>query len=424
MKILLINPVKRKHILSIAPPLALATIASYIPEEYDVEIIDENISPLKFKDCDLAAISLVTSTAPRGYEIAKKYKEKGAKVIIGGIHPSMLPKEAINYCDSVIVGEAESVFKDILKDFKNNLLKKFYYGKRLPMLNMPRPRRELYKKRYLMQNLETARGCPFCCEFCSVSAFHGKTYRQRPVKDVVDEMSTIKQKDIFFVDDNLFGVSQKNEERAISLFDSVKPLNKRLSAQTSLNMADNEKVLKSASDAGMKGLFIGIESLDENNLKLMGKGVNLSRIKDYKKIIKKIHDYGIVIVGSFIFGNDFDTKDTYKGIIDFIKDVDLDANMFSFLRPLPGTRFYDRLMKEDRIIYKNYPKDWGRYDGVVFKPKNMTVEELEDCMMDALKETASLGISRFFKSMSTSKSLKISAGMFAYGQMELGRPYK
>ncbi|MBW2983786.1 B12-binding domain-containing radical SAM protein [Candidatus Woesearchaeota archaeon] len=422
MRILFVNAARKKHMFALAPPLALATLAAHTPQNYTIEIVDEYVSSLKFKDFDLVAISCTTDAAVRGYEIAKKYREKGAKVVMGGVHVSMLPNEAINYCDSVVIGEAESVWKIVLNDFENNSLKKFYYGKRLPMVNMPIPRRDLFKKRYVMQNVETARGCPFRCEFCSVSAFSGETYRQRPVKEVIDEIETIKQRNILFVDDNILGVGKDNEERAIKLCNELKPLNKRLFAQTSINVADNDEVLKAFSDAGMKVLFVGIESLNKKNLEQMGKGINLGRIKDYKRIIRKIHDHGMCVLGSFIFGNDYDTKKTFKDIIEFINAADLDANLFHFLLPLPGTRLYGRLFKENRILYTNYPDDWKKYREVVFKPKNMTSEELELNTYDALKQTTSLGFSfnKFLKSMSITKSLSVSTGIFIYNYIKSG----
>ncbi len=422
MRILLINPSDKNHVFSLAPPLALATLAAYIPEKHDVELVDENVSSLGSKDYDLVAISCTTDTIVRGYEIAKKYREKGAKVVMGGIHVSLLPNEAINYCDSVVIGEAESVWKNVLNDFENNSLKKFYYGERLPMVNMPVPRRELYKKRYVVQNIETARGCPFHCEFCSVSAFSGETYRQRPIEEVIEEIQTIKERHILFVDDNLLGIGKDNKERAIKMCNELKPFNKRALAQVSMNVADDDEVLKAFSDANITGLFIGIESLNVENLKQMRKGVNLARVSDYKKIIKKIHDYGMIVQGSFIFGYDYDTKDVFKDTVDFINDIDLDANLASFLRPLPGTKLYTRLLNENRILYQDYPNDWRKYRRVVYKPKNMTAEELESGTYEVIKKTTTLRLSfkRFLNSLSTARSPSISMGLFIFNRLRSG----
>lgn len=424
MKILFINPAQKKYPISLMPPLALATLAAYTPEKYDIELCDENVSSIKFKDYDLVAISCMTITAVNGYQIAQRFREKGITVIMGGIHPSILPDESINYCDSVIIGEAESIWNEVINDFENNKLKKFYYGERLKMDNMLIPKREIYKKRYLVQSLQTARGCPFQCEFCSVSLFNGMTYRQRPIKDVIDEVQTIKQKDISFVDDNILGIGKENETRTIQLFNELKQFNKSFSSQASLNIADNDKVLKALSDGGLQGILIGIESLNKENLKQMGKGINLVRLDDYKKIIKKLHDYGILVVGSFIFGGDYDTKDSFGDIVEFSKDVNLDINLFSFLRPLPGTHLYKRLKEEKRLLFTNYPDDWTKYHGVVFKPKNMTPTELESYGYDAFKQNKSLGVcfNRFVSSFSVTKSFKMSMSLFFYNHFRGWQP--
>lgn len=424
MKILFINPANKRYPMILTPPLALATLAAYIPEKYDIELCDENVSSIKFKDYDLVAISCMTITAVKAYQIAQKFREKGTKVIMGGIHPSILPNESINYCDSVIIGEAESIWNELLKDFENNKLKRFYYGKQLQMNNMLLPRRDLYKKRYLVQNLQTSRGCPFQCEFCSVSLFNGKKYRQKPIKDVINELDTMKQKDIFFVDDNILGLGKENEIRTINLFNELTQFNKNFSSQASLNIGDNDKVLKALSNGGLQGILIGIESLNKENLKQMGKGINLVRLNDYKKIITKLHNYGILVFGSFIFGCDYDTKESFENIIEFSRAVNIDANLFSFLRPLPGTRLYKRLKEEKRLLFTNYPDDWARYDGVVFRPKNMTPSELEHYAYDALKHNKSFGFcfNRFFSSFSITKSFKMAAGLFLYNYLRGWQP--
>lgn len=415
MKLLFINPAKKTYAISIAPPLALATLAAYTPD-WDIELCDENVSSVKFRDYDLVAISCMTTTSVRGYQIAQKFREKGIKVIMGGIHPSILPYEAINYCDSVVIGEAESIWGKVLDDFKNNQLKKFYYGERLQLDNMPIPRTDLYKKRYLLQSLQTARGCPFQCEFCSVSLFNGKEYRQRPIKDVINEVQSIKQRDIFFTDDNIIGINKQDEIRTIHLFNQLKQFNKKFSSQASLNLCDNDKVLEALSDGGLQGILIGIESLNKENLKQMHKGINIMRLNDYKKIIKKLHDNGIIVSGAFIFGSDFDTKKSFEDIVEFSRAADIDINIFSFLTPLPGTNLYKRLKEEKRLLFTNYPDDWSRYKGVVFTPKNMTPYELESYAFDALKQTKSFGLyfNRFFSSLSVTKSFKMSAGIFLY----------
>lgn len=414
MKILLINPVSRKFwkrlVLSPFPPLNLAMLAAYSGDN-EIKVIDECVSDVNFNEyADLVGITTLTINAPRAYEIAEKFKEKGIKVVMGGIHPSMLPNEAIKYSDSVVIGEAENVWKNILEDAEKNRLKKFYYGERLPLTNLPLPRWDLLKKRYLSKSVQTSRGCPFQCEFCSVTIFNGREYRLRPVDEVINEINSISSKKIVFIDDNIIGVGKEREERAIELFKKLKALNIKWLGESSINIGKGDKILKAAADSGCIGLLIGLESIEEMNLRQMNKGLNLAvGIKNYKKVIKKFHDHNIAIYGSMIFGNDYDTKETFKKTVDFILDTDIDFVSKSMLCPFPGTRLYERLDKEKRILFKNYPADWSKYGSgqIVIRPKNMTVEELREGIrwMDRQTHAPFVAAKRAIKSFINTKSL-------------------
>lgn len=424
-KILLINPAYKGDVLWNVlqmPPLGLGILAALTPEEYDVKIIDENVSDLNLnEDVDLVAITSMTYNAPRAYEIAQIYRNKNIPVIMGGIHVSMLPNEALKYCSTIIIGEAENIWKQILKDFEAGRLQQIYKGSSASLDEVPFPRRDLFSKKYRIQIVQASRGCPFSCEFCSVSKFANGEYKRRPVSRVIDEISMLKDKRFVFADDNLLGYGKSDEEYLINLFKDLKQLNKMWGSQTSLNISDNDKILKYAAESGAAGFFIGLESINEDTLKRMGKGINLTRgIKNYKRLIKKIHDYGISITGGFVFGNDEDEKSTFRKIVDFVRDIDIDRTQFTIATPLPNTKFYNRLLKEGRLIYKNYPLNWRKHDmyHATFKPKNMTVPELESGLLDAYKLTTSRkdSLVRALKTLKNTKNLTAALISYPYNR--------
>jgi radical SAM superfamily enzyme YgiQ (UPF0313 family) len=329
--------------------------------------------------------------------------------------------EAIKYCDSVVIGEAESVWHKVLAGFENQKLEDFYMGRRMELTHLPIPRRDLFKKRYKIQTVQTSKGCPFNCEFCSVTKFCGGAYRQRPIGEVINEVAMIKDKVLLFADDNLFGVGANCERRAIDLFKELKPLNKKWASQTSINVADNELVLKAAAESGAIGFFVGMESLNKMVLKSMGKSINLRKgIKGYKRTIKVLHNYGITVTGAFVVGNDEDRKDVFKAIINFMDDADLDRVQATISTPLPGTRLFKRLQDEGRIKYSNYPVDWTLYDvyHAVFEPKHMTIEELEGGLLDIYRYTSSKSVlfRKAFRTFINTKKIFSSALSYIYNQ--------
>lgn len=386
LRLLLINPVGKfsMSFKDVAPtryaPLGLIYVAALTPNDWSVELLDENFEDFKFRPADIVGISSITSSVNRAYEIASIYKSHNIPVVLGGIHVSMLPDEALNYGNTVVIGEAESVWKNVLDDFKNGRLKNIYYGEKLPLDNLVFPRRDLLHKDCKMATIQTSRGCPMDCEFCSVTPFNGKQYRQRPIEAVLDELETIEQKLVFFVDDNLFGHGEKSRERAIRLFDGMirRKINKYWWAQSSLNIADDEEVLKYAGRSGCKAIFIGIESINNETLMSMNKKVN-SRVavEKHKDLFRKLHKYGIAAFGAFILGNDTDDERIFEKIIDFVNKSRLDIVQATFSTPLPGTRLYERLSRENRIIFNNYPDDWKYYffQKLVYKPKLLSIEE-------------------------------------------------
>ena len=402
-KLLLINPVQQVQLTLSAipvmkwPPTNLAYLAALTPADWTIRIADENVEPLTFEDADLVGITSMTCNAPRAYEIAQRYREKGIKTVMGGIHASMLHDEALQFVDSVVIGEPESVWEGLLHDFERHEMKPLYVGERISLDNLATPRRGLYKAdRYKLMkaSVESARGCPNDCEFCSVTTFHGRTYRQRPVEEVLDELESLDCNYFFFSDDNILGYGTEAEHRAIRLFQGMveRRLNKEWACQVGIDFANNPHVLKHARKSGCIGAFIGFESINEETLRSMHKVRNLRvGVSNYVQVIKRIHDHGMSVHGAFVFGGDGDKKDVFRRTIEFLFDSKIDSAQLALLTPLPGTRLYARLRQEGRLLRTNYPDDWKHYDfaEAVFRPKHMTPDELEDGIIQAYLHTTS-----------------------------------
>jgi radical SAM superfamily enzyme YgiQ (UPF0313 family) len=295
---------------------------------------------------------------------------------MGGMHASALPEEAIKHVDAVVIGEAEGQIKPLVKDFKNGKLKKFYASEKRPDIkHIPLPRTDLYEKKNKyykeMHMIQTTRGCPFNCDFCTVTHFFGQTYRTRAIEDIVREIKTVSRRTlIFFVDDNIAG----NPKYAKKLFEALIPLNIKWFGQASLVIAKNRELLRLAARSGCISLFMGIESVSQSSLKEVGKSMN--KVEDYKESIKTIHDHGIAIIGAFIFGFDSDNKSVFEETVSFIDRNHIELPSLAILTPLPGTRLNERMEKAGRII----SRDWSKYTvgEVVFQPKLLTVEELQE----------------------------------------------
>jgi radical SAM superfamily enzyme YgiQ (UPF0313 family) len=369
-KLLLINPVGQRSgsllsKFSTFQPLSLAYIAAVTPSHWDIKIIDENIDEFKFEEADLVGITAFTSNINRAYEITQMYHEKKIKVIMGGIHISMLPDEALQYADSVVLGEVEGVWKQVIEDFENNHLLQKYNG---PQIDLSQtkiiPRHDLLDPSYFWNSVQTSRGCPFNCNFCSVSRYLGKEYRQRKAEDVLTELGQIKGKFITFIDDNLVGYSKESRKRAIELFEGMIALDlkKKWWMQCSMNAADDEHVIKLAARAGCMYVFIGFETLNKNTLEEMKKGINLKiGVENYKRVVDKFHKYGIGVLGSFVIGNDHESPEYYKVLGDFLVAAGIDIVQINILTPLPGTDLMEQMKKEGRLIYQDLPKYWYKY---------------------------------------------------------------
>ena len=393
MRVLLISPgrdadyAERIGFAFKLPPLGLATVAALTKPEIDVKILDEHVEKINYDDgADLVGISVMTAVAPRAYRIAERFRSRGAKIVMGGPHPSVLPEEALQHCDAVVVGEAEGSWQQLIEDFQANRLQKIYRNAEPPSLvGLPEPRRDLYKKwTYFVRNsMQTTRGCPYNCSFCSVSGVFGRQYRSKPVEDIVRSIEFMKAGFVGFIDDNIAG----NKKYSKELFKALIPLKIRWAGQSSVNIADDLELLQLAKKSGCTGLFMGFETVSTQSLGEIGTSKN--KIEEFKRNVKRLHDHGIVVLGAFVFGFDSDDKDVFKRTVDFIYDAKIDLAQFTNLTPLPGTHLHKKLLSENRII----DTDWRKYDteNVVFKPAQMSVDELQEGSGWAWREFYSRG---------------------------------
>ena len=365
--------------------LTLAQVAALTPPEFEVAITDENVDTLDLNvDADLIGLTAMTQHAPRAYQLAKHFRARGIPVVMGGVHATMLPEEAKRHVDAVAVGEAEGVWEELLRDFAAGSLKPFYRAERRPVLEgLPNPRRDLLNsKAYATVNcVETSRGCPFDCEFCSVTAFAGGTFRMRPVREVIEEIECMQAKNIVFIDDNIVG----NPRYAKELFEALIPLKIHWGGQASTTIARNKELLELACKSGCFSLFLGIESLSQETLQSANKSFN--HAMSYEDEFKKIHDAGIRMIGSFIFGFDFDDEGVFERTVSFVKKNRIDIAYYNILTPLPGTKLFERLKSEGRLLHQ----DWERYNGyeVVYKPKILSPEALKEGFHWAYRQTYS-----------------------------------
>jgi radical SAM superfamily enzyme YgiQ (UPF0313 family) len=399
-KLLLISPLSKKSLMGDKfffrmPCLGLLKVAALTPSDWQITIVDEKIEPLDLnQEADLVGITAMTTTVQRAYEIADHFRRRGIKVVMGGMHVSCLPDEAQPHCDSIVMGEAEALWPALLRDFELNQLKPLYHHQDgLPSLaGLPRPDWNLYEnKKYLpVHFVETTRGCPVDCEFCAVTSAFGGKYRNRPQDEVLTELQgltpfnrgTFSLKNcVFFIDDNIIS----NRTYARQFLHRIADLKLNWFGQASVNIASDPEILKLCQQSGCKGLFMGFESLSPETIAAMGKRVN--HPDQYFDIVQKIHDHGIGIDGSFVFGFDNDDEGVFDRTLEFVLKSKIEVTYFSILTPYPGTRLHKRLVREDRIL----TQDWSLYDAnhVVFKPRTLTADQLLEGYCRVFKEVYS-----------------------------------
>lgn len=371
-KLLLINPSNQKREGLVQDPttrmmpLALGIVAALTPDNWDIELLDENFERFTYREANLVAFTAFTATAMRAYEIADVYRKKKVHTVMGGIHASMYTQETLPYFDTVITGEAEGAWKRFLADFEAGIPKSFYDGGQVDIREVPDVKREIFKYPYIYELVQTSRGCPNGCDFCSVTQMCGKTYRERDVVAVLNELEKTTRPLVFFVDDNLVNNKKGADDRAIRLFKGMveRKLNKLWVSQAALNFADNDEVLKWARKSGCQMILMGVEAETPEALKAAKKNLNLKKgVEAYEPIFKKIHNHGIGILATLIFAMETDTLQDLYNRRDFIKRSSFDSIQVSILTPVPGTALYKRMDDQGRITRKNYPFDWQFYEG-------------------------------------------------------------
>lgn len=383
-------------------PLTLTYLASLIPRNMDIKltIVDEGIELLDMNkhNPDLVCISIMTGTANRGYEIADYYRSRKIPVIIGGVHATLCPKEVKKHADSVVIGIAERLFAGILKDAEKNVLKPYYVDKKpLDADNMPIPSRHLLnKKHYITINsILATKGCPNNCQFCAVPYAWGKKYYTRPIDKVIEEIKTMDGREVVFIDVHLLA----DREYAIRLMNALTPLNKIWFGLTTTEAVNDKEIINALAKSGCRGLLIGFESVMEKTLASLNKSFNV--LSTYKSLINDLHNAGIRVNGTFLFGTDEDTPDIFDKTVEVVDRLKIDLPRYSIFTPYPGTPVYSKLKKEGRIITNN----WDLYDveHVVFRPKHMSPEELEAGLHRAWEKTYSMG--SIFKRISGTMSM-------------------
>jgi len=347
-------------------PLSLMVLAGLTPPEWEISIVDENLGAPDYPALprpDLVGITAFTSQANRAYEVAAHFRRLGVPVVMGGIHATMCLEEAMARVDAVVTGEAESVWRQVLEDARHGCLKRRYHGGRAEMSGVPFARHDLLVGGYAFGAIQTTRGCPLNCSFCSVTAFNGAHYRQRPIADVVREFQSIPENRVLVVDDNLIGTRPEHIARAKDMFRAMAEadLRKQWMAQATINFADDEELLALAGKAGCRGVFIGFESPTPEGLLECGKRFNLLRGREFRASVRRIQRHGILVVGSFIIGLDSDERGIGKRTAEAANQYGLDFLNVGFLTPLPGTRLWNKMKSEGRIALDRFPEDWQHY---------------------------------------------------------------
>src|SRR5437870_5410484 len=388
------------------PKLSLPTIAAYTPENWEVNLVDEAVQDIDFDyPCDMVGLSMMTCYAPRAYEIATEFRKRGKTIVMGGVHPTYCPDEALRYADAIVCGEAEDLWPQLVADYEAGKMQRMYKMTSFPSLEKYKsPRVELLSPDSYMtrQCSFTTRGCHFDCEFCSVSPFNGKTTRRRPVQEVVTELRNVQRwirselverlRDepmwnafvtalrirvgiedgsiVAFVDD----LHNSNRAYCRELWAALKPLNIKWGCQSTLFLGDDEEMVKLAAESGCVSVFVGMESIFEESLGETHKPFN--RVKKFEEEIKMFHDHGIMVNPGIVFGFDNDDESVFERTVEFLIKNHCELAYFNVLTPLPGTPLHARLEAAGRIFDRN----WARYDGkyVTFYPTRMTPEQLQE----------------------------------------------
>ena len=382
-------PSKKSNIITLTN-LLWPIIASHTPKSYEIIVQDEYFKPINTDiKSEIVAFSLQTVLTTHSYKLAEKFKKNGSAIIYGGPHIACIQEYedlknepfTYGYADSIVIGEAENIWGELLEDFSKNKLRKIYQNqKTFPLEKYRIPHREVERKRGLIRlyHIEASRGCPYHCTFC----INKGIYRMRPLESLINEMESLDNKKLFFVDSN-FG---KDIVTALKLFKIFKKLKMKWLSSIDANTLLQKDFLERAKDSNCFGLYIGFESLDQLTLQNQNKIHNKTKI--YKQSINRAHKLGIPVIGSFMFGFDQDDKNVFKKTIDFCNEVGMMAASFHILVPYPGTPIFDKFKEKNRLLYTNFPSDWEKYTrtNVVFTPKKMSADKLKEGYLWTLKE--------------------------------------
>jgi radical SAM superfamily enzyme YgiQ (UPF0313 family) len=378
MKITFIRPhLIQKRAMDALEPLVFAILAGLTPPDVELAFYDDRLEAIPFEEpTDLVALTVETFTAKRAYQIAARYRRRGIPVVMGGHHPTLLPEEAGHFADAIVCGDAENLWPEIVHDARTGRLKSKYQFTGVPTLNGIMPDRSIFpKNRYRsMQLVQFGRGCRYACDFCSVHAYYGSALYQRCLEDVLAEIEEIRHSYLLFVDDNLFA----HENQAEELFRALTPLNLRWVCQTSIDLAQNSRLLELMARSGCIAVFIGFESLNEDSLAQMHKKWNIKH-GEYAEAVKQFYEHGIMVCGSFVFGYDHDSPGIFDRTLEFAQRSKLVLAQFNPLIPMPGTRLYARLQAEGRLLFKHWwLDDEYRYGQAIFEPRSMSASDLTE----------------------------------------------
>jgi len=415
-KLLLIYPRVEYGIYTFNEPLALGIIAALTPDNYEIELIDENYENFEFKSCDLVGITATTPSVNRAYYISSVFQKHNIPTVIGGIHVSLLPHEAINYCSSVVVGDAEQSWPQLIKDFESGNMKKIYGALQTNEVHhIVTPIRKIYNKYpYQAATVESSRGCPRNCKYCSIVSFYKNKYYERDADDIINELKTLKNKTVFFSDDNFIGQLIK-KKRLLYILNCIVPLKIKWYAFASANIIKHPDLLKLFQKSGCIMLYIGFESDEKQSLsevnKLNDYYLNNVDTKTIKNYVKTIHKYKIAVMGGFIYGFDSDTIESMKNRLERVQNSGVDWYSISLLTPLPGSSIFEKVNQENRLIYTDFPKDWSLYNYMkaVHNPLQITGEDMDNFVQQShqLYFNEKYTKKRFFKTLLSLRSIKI-----------------
>jgi len=350
--------------------LSLLSVAAESPADADVQIIDEQIDEIPWEaDADLVGITCMTALAPRAYEIASRFRRRAIPVVLGGMHPTLCPEEAIRHADAIVVGEAEGIWSKVVADAARGQAKGVYCNRRPSLAGLKQPPRHLLPPgKYATVNaVQATRGCPHACEFCAIAAFNGNTQRRRPVAEVIAEVKDLPGRTFIFVDDNLTA----DRDYARELFLALKPLGKLWVTQSTLAIASDPDTVRMMSEAGCVGIFAGLETFSSDNLGSVNKTCH--RVEQYREAIQLFHRHGITVEAGVVFGFDGDAPGVFQETLKALDDLEVDVVQVSIFTPLPGTPRAS--LMAGRII----DRDWASYDfhHVVFEPARMRPADLQ-----------------------------------------------